>query len=401
MDIPFILLLGLIIAFGYLGGLLANKVGFPKVSGYVVVGMFLSPTVSDVVSHEFLRASSIVVDFALAMVAYALGGSLKFKTLRAHKSEILCVTMGQAAGAFLFVALGTLLIMGLFDLWPVRGELVTIALIFGAISLSTAPAATIATVHEYKAKGDFTSTLLAVVALDDGVGLLVFATVVTFLCNDILISGFTLICIIEPALNILLSSGLGIFTGLLFVWILKFIQKKESLIIMTVAAFCLTFGLARYLSLEPLFATMVLGVTVANIYPGEEPFRFIEKNYEAIVLAVFFVLAGAHIDIILLKDYFILAVSFVVFRVSGKWAGSYVGAIVSGANSNIRRYMGFALSPQAGIAIGLALYLERIPELERFSALVINVIIAKTIINEVIGPWLLKTVLRKVKEAHN
>lgn len=399
MDMPLILLLGLIFALGYLGGLLANKAGLPKVSGYVLVGIVLSPTVTGVISHESLKSSSVVVDFALAMVAYALGGSLRLKTLQRHKKDIFYVTFGETAGAYVFVAFGTFLMMDLFNLWPVRNDFLPLALLFGAISLSTAPAATIATVHEYKAKGSFTSTLLAIVALDDAVGLLVFTLVVAFLSNDVLGSGLALVVIVEPVLSILFSSGLGIFAGLVLVWLLKYIQKKETLVIMTVAIFCLTFGMARHLSLEPLFTTMVLGVTVANIYPGEEPFILIEKNYETIVLAVFFVLAGAHIDITILKDYILLAVAFVVLRISGKCAGSYAGGMVSRSNPNIRRYMGVALVPQAGIAIGLALYLERIPALEQFSAMVINVIIANAAVNEVIGPWLLKTVLMKVKEA--
>jgi Kef-type K+ transport system membrane component KefB len=401
MDMPLILLLALVLALGYLGGLLANKAGLPKVSGYVLVGMLLSPTVTGVVSHEAIKSFSVIVDFALAMVAYTLGGSLRMDIMKRSSRDILCVTLGQGAGAFIFVSAGTLIILHFFSLWPARGDLITLALIFGAISLSTAPAATIATVHECKARGVFTSTLLAVVALDDAVGLMVFSLMVAFITNDVLGSGSLLAGLMEPVLNILYSSGLGVFVGLVLIWALKNLQKKESLIIITVSSFCFTFGASQYFSLEPLFATMVLGVTVANIYPGREPFVFLEKNYEEVVFAVFFVLAGAHLDIILLKDMFPLAVAFVIFRISGKWAGSYAGGTVSGAESNIRRYMGLALAPQAGIAIGLAIYLERIPELEQFSAMVINVIVAKTAINEVIGPWLLKTVLRKVKEAHN
>ena len=383
---PLILLLGLMFAFGYLGGLLANKVGLPKVSGYVLVGMLLSPSVTGVVSHEALKSSSVIVDFALAMVAYMLGGSLRMDIMKKSSRDILCVTLGQGVGAFVFVAVGTLIIMHFFSLWPARGDIITLALIFGAISLSTAPAATIATVHECKARGDFTSTLLAVVALDDAVGLMVFALVVSFITNDVLGSGSVVAGLMEPALNILYSSGLGVFVGLVLIWALKNLQKKESLIIITVSSFCFTYGASQYFSLEPLFATMVLGVTVANIYPGREPFIFLKKNYEEVVFAIFFVLAGAHLDIILLKDMFPLAVAFVIFRLSGKWVGSYAGGMVSGAESNIRRYIGFALAPQAGIAIGLAIYLERIPELEQFSAMVINVIVAKTAINEVIGP---------------
>jgi Kef-type K+ transport system membrane component KefB len=143
---------------------------------------------------------------------------------------------------------------------------------------------------------------------------------------------------------------------------------------------------------------MALGITIANIYPGDVPFRFLEKNYETMVFAIFFVLAGAHIDVNLFLDYLPLAILFVMFRMSGKWAGAYLGGILSKTPRLHSRYMGLALAPQAGIAIGLALYLGRIPPLEKYAAIAINVIIAKTASNEGLGPWLVKKALTKTGE---
>ncbi len=272
-------------------------------------------------------------------------------------------------------------------------------IIFGALSISTAPAATIATIHEYRAKGTLTSTILAIVALDDALGILVFALCLAFIKTFILGSGFSILFIAEPLLKLIFSTILGGLIGLVLIRILKMKIEREAIIVITVAFFCLSFGMARQFALEPLFTTMVLGITVANIFPETKPFEYLEIDYEPLVLAVFFVLAGAHIDFSLFIEYLPLAIVFVIFRLSGKWIGAYIGGALSSTPNNITKYIGLGLAPQAGIAIGLVLYLQRMPALAEYSAVAINVIIAKTAINEIIGPYLLKFALKKTGEA--
>jgi Kef-type K+ transport system membrane component KefB len=203
---------------------------------------------------------------------------------------------------------------------------------------------------------------------------------------------------VEPVESLVFSTALGAAAGLVLSRIFKRTHRRETFAILTFASFCLTFGAAQQLGLEPLFATMVMGVTVANIYVNDAPFMILEEDYEEVVLAVFFVLAGAHIDVNVLVAYLPLAVLFVAFRMSGKWAGSYLGGVASDAPRDFSRYMGLGLAPQAGVAIGLALYIGRIPGLEPYAPIAINVIIAKTAINEVLGPWLLKVALKRTHE---
>ncbi len=389
-----VLFLGLIFLLGYLGGLIANRVGLPKVSGYVLVGIALSPTVTGIISEEFLTSATVIVDFALAMVAYSLGGHLKLKNILEQGKIIGLMTFGQGLGAFVFVATATLGFMVFYFPEFAFVDIAALAFLFAALSVTTAPAAVLATVHEYKSRGRFTTTLLAIVALDDALGLMGFALCVAIIKGFILDGGFSFPLVLDPVESILWSTVTGIVPGLVLVWALKHIQKKETLIILTMALFCLAFGTAQQLGLEPLFATMIMGMTVSNIYPGNAPFIFLEQNYETVVFAAFFVLAGAHIDIGLLVDYLPLAVLFVVFRIGGKWVGSYLGGVAAGAPKRFSRYMGLGLAPQAGVAIGLALYIERIPGVAQYAPIIINVIIANTAINEVVGPYLLKLALR-------
>jgi Kef-type K+ transport system membrane component KefB len=399
LDFSVLLILGLIFFFGYLGGLLANRIGLPKVSGYVLVGIILSPSVTGVISNEFLNSSSVIVDFALAMVAFDLGGNLRWNNLKKHKTSIISILFGEGAGAFVSVMLGTFIFMKLLFPPFTINDILIFSIIFGALSVSTAPAATMATIHEYKARGMLTSTLLAVVALDDALGILVFALMLAFIKVVVLGSHPSLSFLTGPVINLILSTLLGILVGLVLSSILKDKLERESVIILTMAFFCFSFGLAQQFALEPLFTTMVLGMTVANLFPAARPFEHLEVDYEPIVLAVFFVLAGAHIDISLVIEYLPLAIVFIIFRLSGKWTGSFIGGMLSATPKNISRYIGFGLAPQAGIAIGLVLYIQRIPALEKYSIIAINVIILQTAITEIIGPYLLKFALKKTGEA--
>jgi Kef-type K+ transport system membrane component KefB len=399
-NLSLVLLLGLIFFLGALGGLAANRLGLPRVSGYVVVGIVLSPTVTGVISEQVLRSASVVVDFALAMVAYSLGGHLCIEDIRRHGKVIGMMTVGQGLGAFLFVAAATLVFTYFYFPEFLPADMAALALLFGALSVSTAPAAVVATVHEYRAKGSFTSTLLAIVAVDDALGLIGFALSVAFVKSFVLGVDRSIWMVVEPVESLIFSTALGAAAGLVLSRIFRRTHRKETFAILTFASFCLTFGAAQQMGLEPLFATMVMGVTVANTHLGDAPFMLLEEDYEEVVLAVFFVLAGAHIDVNVLVAYLPLAVLFVAFRMSGKWAGSYLGGVASGAPKRFSRYMGLGLAPQAGVAIGLALYVGRIPGLELYAPIAINVIIAKTAINEVLGPWLLKVALKKNRETN-
>ena len=181
LDFSVLLILGLIFFFGYLGGLLVNRIGLPKISGYVLVGIIHSPSVTGIISNEFLKSYSVIVDFALAMVAFDLGGHLRWNNLKRHKASIISILLGEGAGAFVSVMLGTFIFMKLLFPAFTINDIFLFSIIFGALSLSSAPAATVATIHEYRARGMLTSTLLAVVALDDALGILVFALTLAFI----------------------------------------------------------------------------------------------------------------------------------------------------------------------------------------------------------------------------
>jgi Kef-type K+ transport system membrane component KefB len=398
-EIISILILGLILVFGYMGGLLSNLIGLPKVSGYVFAGIILSPSVTGIISGEFLKSSSLAVDLALAIVAFDIGAHLNWTALKGHKKGIVLITLGQGAGAYILVALGMYIFSSFMlpDFSP--KETLVLSVILAAVSLSTAPATTMAVVHEYRAKGPLTSMLIAVVSLDDAVGLIVFALSMVFIRNILHLSSDSFLFPIEAGLSLPVSILLGILTGLVLYRILKLNLKREAAIILSIAFLCLCYGTAKQLNLEPILATMAVGMIVANIFHGKQPFRSLEMGYEPVIMAIFFVLAGAHIDISLFIHYFPLAIVFACARISGKCIGTYMGGVISAMPKQISRYLGLGLAPQAGIAIGLSIYLQNIPGLEKYSAIVLNIILAKTALNEIIGPYLLKYALFRTGEA--
>ncbi|MFC1769725.1 cation:proton antiporter [Nitrospirota bacterium] len=398
-EISSILIIGLILVFGLIGGRLSNLIGLPKVSGYVFAGIILSPSVTGIISDEFLRSSSLAVDLALAIVAFDIGVHLNWNTLKKHKKGIVLITLGQGAGAYILVALSMFIFSSFMFPDFSSKEILTLSIILAAISLSTAPASTMSVVHEYKAKGSLTSMLLAVVSLDDAMSLFVFALTIAFINTAYQLSGNSFTFLTEAGLSLLASVLLGIVAGLVLCRILKLNLKREAVIIISIAFLCLCFGTARQLNLEPILATMALGMIVANIFHGKQPFRSLEVNYEPVILAIFFVLAGAHIDISLFIHYFPLAIVFACARISGKWIGTYMGGMISAMPKKISRYLGLGLAPQAGLAIGLSIYLQEIPGLEIYSAIILNIILAKTALNEIIGPYLLKYVLFRTGEA--
>jgi Kef-type K+ transport system membrane component KefB len=395
-----VFLIGLIFFLGYIGGLLAHRMGLPRVSGYVVVGIVIGPSVTGVITEEFLDRSTVVVDFGLAMVAYGLGGHLRLSSLRRHGSQIAAMTLGQGLGAYLCVGLGSYIFMQAnYSHFGAR-EVAALALFFGALSISTAPAATVATMHEYRARGRFTSTLMAIVALDDALALMLFAVTTAFVGNMVLGGSSDLSHMIHPFISLAYSTALGVGVGLVFGWAIKHVHNRDSLVMLSIGAFCAVYGIAEQLALESLFASMVLGATVFNVYHEELPFEVLERNYETVVLAVFFVIAGAHVDVGILGQYLTLALLFVLLRIFGKGAGAYMGGLITEYPEREARYMGMGLAPQAGVAVGLAIYLKKVPGAEALAPVAINVVLANTAVNEVFGPWLLKHALRRTGQTH-
>ena len=272
-----------------------------------------------------------------------------------------------------------------------------IVILFGALASATAPATILAVIHELKPKGRFSSFLLGVVASDNALTLIIFSFVVIVSKSGIHFDwslGETLFSILP---TILLTILLGIFGALVSEAIDRVFKNHQNIkTTSTIGMIFLIYSLADRLELDPLLASLVMGMVMSNI---SKEFFVVKEEFDHhlkdIIFLLFFTLSAMHLNILFLTAMPFVIVLYVGFRILGKTLGVWVGGKISGADLSIQRYLGIALFPQAGIAIGLALSLQNEVGFEIIAPIVLNVIIATTMIHEMIGPFLTKFVLAR------
>jgi len=402
-----ILAVGILVIAGFFGGLVAKKIRYPRISGYIIVGMLLSPSVLNVIPSQLIREDlSIITDIALGVVAYLIGGSLSIERLKKLGKNIVTITPFEAIGAWIFV---TALIVSLghfvieFDISNPNfyQTYLPMAIIIGAISCPTAPAAILAIIHEYRAKGTLTTTLLGVVALDDAFAIISFAIATSI--ATVLITGVEALSLYQmfiiPILDIAGSLLLGAGFGFTLVYMSRFAKTRKTLLVTVLGMIMLSIGATKVLGISSLLANMAIGFVVVNkMRPSEEMFSVI-SDIEDVIFAMFFTLAGAHFDLGVVKTAGILALLIVIGRFSGKFVGARIGATISQAPTVVRKYLGFGLLPKAGVTIGLVLLTQRNSAFSVIGTIMVNAILASVIINELIAPPLTKYALFKAGEA--
>jgi len=393
-----LLSIGIMVVAGFLGGLALEKFKLPKISGYIIVGALLSPSLFHIIPKETIDKLDIITEIALGIIAYLIGGSLKAESLQHLKKSIAWVIIFQSIGACLLVTValaltGHLVIPG-ETFWQYY---LPMAFIIGAVSCATAPAATMAIVSEYKAKGPLSTTLLAVVALDDAIAVIAFAIATGI--SEPLANGTDGISIYQtlgvPFLHIVESIAIGAAFAVALIYISRLAKARELLLAVVFGIVMLCAGISSYLGLSSILANMVMGFILVNKVRRTEVFGVLQ-DVEAALYAVFFVLAGLHFDFHVLKATGILAALIVLTRCMGKYAGTWIGAKISGAPDTVRKYLGFALLPKAGVTIGLILLASL--KFPGFGDVMLSAVLASTIINELIAPPLVKYAISKAGE---
>ena len=396
--------LGVLFLCGYLAGKGAKWLKFPRVTGYIVAGILLSPSLTGLLSAELVTERlAIVTDLALAVIAFAIGGSLKLSKLRHLGKSIVWINFSQAFCACLFT-FGLLAVLGPWLMGISFGreffirDYLPVAMIVGAISAATAPAAVLAIVHEYRARGPLTTTLLGVVALDDATAIILFAFAGSLGAAASELEAFSFYRgLVLPGFMILVAVLWGALCGFLLVALTRVVKKKESLLVVILGGLLLCSGIAEQFRFSALLATMTVGFCSANrLRDGENLFRAIESIEEPI-FALFFTLAGAHFDLQVIKLAGPLAVLIVLARFSGKLIGTKLGAGLAGAPQVVRKYLGYGLLPKAGVTVGLIL-MARPHGNSQVYEVMLNAVLASVIINELIAPPLVKYALVRAGE---
>ena len=392
-----VLLFGLIIFLGTFGSRIFQKLHIPQVVGCIVVGIFLGDVIG-VVKPATIDSLKPFTMFALGIIGFMIGGELRLEVFKKYGRQFFIILISQGIGAFVLVAAGTSLLMYL-----VIGDMkVSIAtgLVLGAIASATAPAATVNVLWEYKTRGPLTAAVLAIVALDDGLALLLYraaSTVAQALTggNEASALATTLLLFGE----IVGSIFLGFLLGVLLYYLLKFVKADDKILTFSIASLMLVVGVSMIFEIDPILPAMTLGITIANLARRQSKSLFeLVRKFTPPIYISFFVLAGAHMEFGKLAWWMVgMIVVFCVLRAIGKVAGSWVGGKYSRAPEVVSKYLGICLLPQAGVAIGLAILAG-----EQFDSTVgktiIMVVMTATFLMEIIGPMCVKVGVKKAGE---
>lgn len=393
MDL--LLLFGLAALLGWVGGRLTRWLNIPRVVGYILMGVLLGNSLFDLIPLELVTNLAPLTDFALALIGFMIGGELKRSVFERFGKQMVLIMLAEGLGAFVLV---TALITAF------TGQ-VSLGMLLGALSSATAPAATVDVLWEYKARGPLTTTILGIVALDDGLALILYGFAIAFARS--LLEGQALSLqtgLLEPLVEIVGSLVLGLLVGWALTGLLRRVQDRDELLVLLVGAVLLVAGVAHWIGLSLILAEMALGVTLTNLAPNSSRKAFeIVKGITPPIYVLFFILVGARLQVGLLPQMGLMGLLYVVGRTVGKMSGAWLGGTAVRAAATVRHYLGFALFSQAGVAVGLALAIAQEfsragPHAQEVGTLVVNVIAATTFLVQIVGPPFVKFAISRAGE---
>jgi len=403
LPLPALLVVGIITLAGFYLGKSMRFVRLPSIIGFMLVGVLLGPSVIGFLGEELKASVDFITELALGFVALSIGLELSFSALKKQGLGIILIIVAECFLAFAVVTAAVFLLTR--DL--------ALALIFGSLAPASAPAGTVAVIQEFKARGNLTKALYAVVGFDDGLAIIIFgfsfAVARSVLLNEHGAAPQNLWrLIVTPLLEIGLSFLIGAVAAVLYRLLARRLTERRDLFILTFATVLITVGISEALHLSLILTNLVVGLVIMNTQPPALTEKIKEELTEVMPLlfVLFFVLAGSNLHLALLPALGLVGVIYVVSRSAGLMGGAWIGAVIGHAEPKIRKYLGMGILSQAGVAIGLALVVQQTltplgPWGARLGALIITTITATSIIFEIAGPILCKLGLQKAGEISN
>ena len=386
--------LAIMILAGMFFGRMAKHLHLPNVTGYLVAGLLIGPYFLpalgldfSVLSTDFVENIAIVSEVALGFIAFSIGNEFKFSYFKRVGVTPVVIACLESFFAVFFVAL----------VLVVTRHSLPFSLVLGSIAAATAPAATIMVINQYKARGPVTETLMAVVAIDDATALMLFSisTAVAKALEDSG-SGNLFLSILTPIGQILAALALGFVLGVCLLIPMRYFKKRGNRLSLAVAFIFLGIGIADLLGLSALMLCMGLGATVANLSNESDEIIGIAESITGPIFILFFVASGCGLQVGVLTTVGMIGVIYIVFRVIGKIFGAWLGGFLCHADSKINRYLGPCLVPQAGVAIGLTLVAAKV--VPDYASQIRVVVLAGTLVYELLGPSITKMSLTKAGE---
>jgi len=390
-------LIGSAIFFGTISGKVFQRFKIPQVVGYIILGLLIGKSFLHIFDGEIVQSLQPLVNFTLGIIGCVIGSELKGSVFKKYGSSIYTILFAEGMLAFLFVTiLVTFITQKLY-----------LGLILGAIASATDPASTISVLWEYKSKGPLTRTVTSIIALDDGLALIIYGLVSVFSKTMILKQAFSWWeGLGVPIFEILECLALGIISAVIAVKMFKHIREETLAISFILGMICAGVGLSMYLHLDLILSSMAFGATMANMLPkvSEKIFDTI-KDMTTSLYILFFVAIGAQLDIHTFLNVTLLGIitAYLVARSSGKIFGAMLGGVMAKAKKEVTKYTGICLFTQGGVAMGLALSISHNlsqtgTEGQQVGILIINVVAATTFVVQLIGPPLVKYGITKADE---
>lgn len=382
-----ILALGIISITSIIVARLLKKLKLPSVTGYLLAGLLIGPSVLGIITDNYVQELSFLSDLALGLIAFHIGESFEIRQIKKMAKSVITITFFQAFITVIVVLIALLAFTKDF----------AFSIVIAAISAATAPAATIMVIKEYKAKGNLTDTLISVVALDDLVCILLFS-IATAIAQITLSGSMSVMqAIVPPFIEVFGSFLVGGIIGFAISYFVNRKANQELITLLPMTLIILAVGISIKFNLSSLLTCVTVGAVVANISPiSNKIFDNIEFLSTHIYL-LFFTLSGMSLDLGVIKGLGIIGLIYIIARSFGKISGAYIGGVVTKAEPKIKNYLGFGLLPQAGVAIGLAtISASTFPTM---GTKILNLIMAAVFVYELFGPILTKYILIKVGEA--
>jgi len=409
--LPALLLIGLTVLIGYYFGKNMKFLRLPSIIGFMVFGVVLGPSLLNVLSIPIQQNLSFITNIALGFVALSIGMELKFSTLKRLGKGIVYVILFESFAAFILVFAG---------LYFLTGNL-TLSLLFAAVAPASAPAGTVAVIQEYKAKGNLTKALFAVVGFDDGLGIIIFGFSAAIAKNILMnstgaVSAGLVTTILIPLKEIGLSFLLGGIIGYLFSLLVSKLRNSDDIPILVFGFILTACGFSQVLHTSIILTVMIIGVFIINTQPSSLVNRIQNsmRSFMPLLFILFFTLAGANLHINALPSLGLIGVIYVLSRSAGLIFGSRLGAIIGKLEKNIKNYIGLGILSQAGVAIGLALMVKsefaglgnvietvngvKVTAGDQIGTVILTTVTATCIFFEIIGPILTRIALEKAGE---
>jgi Kef-type K+ transport system membrane component KefB len=403
-HLPILLTIGFAVFLGSSGAWIFQLLRIPQVVGYIVIGIVIGKSGFGIINGPLITSLQPLNFFALGVIGFMIGGELHRNVFRKYGSQFVKILVSEGMMAFAVVALltGTLTWFTLHDL----RQAISLGLLLGAIASATAPAATVDVLWEYKTRGILTTTVLAIVALDDALGLFLYSFAASIASVLLDIGGTSaLSSFLHAAWQLGGAMLLGGLAGFILNLLIRRLHAPDKTLTMVLGILTLVLGIALYADLDVILAAMVLGMVLINLAPhrSREAFKIVEQ-FSPPIYALFFVFVGARLTVTGMPFWmWALAAAYVIGRTAGKMSGAYLGARWAKAPESVRKYLGLCLFSQAGVAIGLSIlagirFHETMLAGVPMGNVIVMVVTATTFLVQIIGPPSVKIAVKKGQE---